>query len=417
MFQHQLRFASTLAVLTTVASVASATMGAPTSHLETKSILADVTLLLEAGIPVLRTEAETGVGYAVIDETQEATLSHLAHEHGKCGGFEALPFSGVHAESPLMTSVFGQLASQAIKNRKYVASSHAFAAMTLKPEIEAAVAEVSEQNLRATVTALSAFNDRYYKSAQPNTGIQAMKTKVEEAVKDATLPVQIDLIQHQRISQNSLRARITGSTRPNEIVILGGHVDSINQEWFGSGKAPGADDNASGASNILEALRILSHQKQPERTIEFFWYAGEEGGLLGSSEIAQDYKAQKKDVVGVLQLDMTLFPGSGPFVLGSMNDYTSAWMRSYFETLNSLYIKAKIVDDQCGYGCSDHASWNRQGYAAIMPFEATFKGMNQNLHTSKDVIDGQSNFAHSAMFAKIAVALGMDLANSTLREP
>jgi leucyl aminopeptidase len=118
-----------------------------------------------------------------------------------------------------------------------------------------------------------------------------------------------------------------------------------------------------------------------------------------------------------MQLDMTLYAGSGQFVLGSMTDFTSAWLRSYFENINTLYIKAKIVNDKCGYGCSDHASWNRQGYPALMPFEATFNDMNHNLHTSNDVVDSNSNFTHSAMFAKIAVAYAMDLSNSTLREP
>jgi leucyl aminopeptidase len=374
-----------------------------------KAILADASLLKEAGIPSLRTESLTKVSYAQITAEQEIALSRLAHEHGKCGGFEALPFQGVQAQSPLLTSAFGQLADQELKNRRYIASSKAFETMQPKPEITAAVSEVSEDQLRQTVNLLAAFNDRTYNGSRPNEGVEAMRTRITDVLKGATLPVQVDVIKHQGISQNSLRARIVGSTRPNEIVVLGGHLDSINQEWFGSGQAPGADDNASGSSNILEALRILSHQKQPERTIEFFWYAGEEGGLLGSAEIAQDYKSEKKDVVGVMQLDMTLYAGSGQFVLGSMTDFTSAWLRSYFENINTLYIKAKIVNDKCGYGCSDHASWNRQGYPALMPFEATFNDMNHNLHTSNDVVDSNSNFTHSAMFAKIAVAYAMDL--------
>lgn len=382
-----------------------------------KAVLADASLLKEAGITALRTESVTGVAYAQITSDEEQTLSRLAHDHGKCGGFEALPFQGVQAQSPLLTSAFGQLADQELKNRRYVSSSRAFASMMAAPEITAAVAEVSEDQLRQTVKTLAAFNDRTYNGSRPNEGVQAMRARIDEVLKGSTLPVQVELIQHRGISQNSIRARIVGSTRPNEIVVLGGHLDSINQEWFGSGQAPGADDNASGSSNILEALRILSHQKRPERTVEFFWYAGEEGGLLGSAEIAQQYKSEKKDVIGVLQLDMTLFAGSGQFVLGSMTDFTSAWLRSYFENLNTLYIKAKIVNDKCGYGCSDHASWNRQGYPAMMPFEATFKDMNHNLHTSNDVVDSKSNFTHSAMFAKIAVAYAMDLSNSTLREP
>ena len=156
---------------------------------------------------------------------------------------------------------------------------------------------------------------------------------------------------------------------------------------------------------------------QPKRTVEFFWYAGEESGLLGSAEIAKQYKADKKDVVAVLQLDMTLFPGSGELVIGSMTDFTSSWLRDYLKAANETYIHARIVDDKCGYGCSDHASWNRQGYPALMPFEATFRKSNKNIHTTRDVISPESNFKHSAAYTKIALVMGMDLANSTARQP
>ncbi|MNT36928.1 Bacterial leucyl aminopeptidase precursor [compost metagenome] len=114
---------------------------------------------------------------------------------------------------------------------------------------------------------------------------------------------------------------------------------------------------------------------------------------------------------------MTLFPGSGELVIGSMTDFTSAWLRDYVRAANDTYLHAKVVDDKCGYGCSDHASWYKNGYPAVMPFEATFKQSNQNIHTVKDVISPASNFKHSAVYSKLAVVMGMDLANSTARQP
>jgi leucyl aminopeptidase len=390
----------------------------PTNAQAKKPVIADVSLLQEAGIEVLATHAQTGVGFAEITLEQERTLSLLAHDHGKCGGFEALPYQqGLSGANPLIaTLVFGQLSERDAKDRRFTPNSNFFSAMDTKPEITAAVAEVSADNLRKTVEMMSAFNDRYNQGDKPNDGVMALKAKIDEVAKAAKIPVTVELVDHNSTKQKSIHARITGSTRPNEIVVLGAHLDSINQSWFGNKIAPGADDNASGSANILEALRILSQKAQPERTVDFFWYAGEESGLLGSAEIATTYKKNNADVVGVLQLDMTLFPGDGEFTLGSMNDYTSKWLRSYLEELNTRYIKAKIVDDKCGYGCSDHASWHRQGYPALMPFESSFDGMNHNLHTSKDVIDSKSNFNHSAMFSKIAIAIAMDLGNSTLRE-
>jgi bacterial leucyl aminopeptidase len=411
-------FVAALATTVTAVCALSATaMAAP----QTKAVLADEAMLLKAGVKVLATEKTTGVAYGEITAEQEKKISMLAHEAGKCGGFEMLPSSthkGLSSQNPLLTAVFGQLAEREAINKRFTANSSHFSTMMLNPTIAAAVEEVNPENLKKTVAMMSSFSNRTYNGSKPNDGVNALKSAIETTVQGSTVPVQVELVDHRSIGQKSIRARIVGSKRPNEIIVLGAHLDSINQDWFGSKAAPGADDNASGSSNIMEALRIISHQASaPERTIEFMWYAGEEGGLIGSAEIASDYKAQGKDVVGVLQLDMTLFPGDGAFTLGSMTDFTSAWLRSYFENLNSLYVKAKIVNDKCGYGCSDHASWNRQGYPALMPFESSFDRMNHNLHTAKDVIDSNSNFEHAAVFSKIAVAMALDLGNSELREP
>ncbi|HVK59920.1 MAG TPA: M28 family peptidase [Bdellovibrionales bacterium] len=407
--------AAAVAALTFVAANATA-LTTPSAPAVTP-VLADVDSLRKIGAEVLATHEETNVGYAKLSQTQQEALSALNHEAGRCGGFEALPYSAdLEPMSPVLTHVFGQLSERELKNRQFENSSQFMSMVEPKSEIQKAVDDVSEDNLRATVQFMSSYNDRTYNGASPNTAVDALKTRIEETVKNSPLGVTVEFVNHTGIRQKSIRARIEGSTRPNEIVVMGGHLDSINQSWMGDKRAPGADDNASGSSNILEALRIISQQARPERTIEFFWYAGEEGGLLGSAEIARTYKAEKKDVVAVLQLDMTLFPGDGEFTLGSMTDFTSAWLRSYVENINGIYTKARIVNDKCGYGCSDHASWNRQGYPAVMPFEATFNGMNHNLHTAKDVIDANSNFRHSAMFSKLAIAMALDLGNSTLRE-
>jgi leucyl aminopeptidase len=383
-----------------------------------KPVLADRDLLAAAEIPILAVETTTNVGYAKLTEVQESHLTELAHKLNRCGGFEALPYSSsVDPMSPLITSVFGQLKAQSLKNQNYHPSTRAFLAVTENPLIDSALKEVTEANIRSTVEFLSSFPEREQRSDEPNKHVVAMKARLEDMLKSATVPWKIDLIAHNSTRQQTIRVRFPGAKRPSEIVVLGGHLDSINQEYWGNGQAPGADDNASGSADIIETMRILSTKAQPARTIDFFLYAGEEAGLLGSAEIAADYKKQNLDVIGVLQLDMTLFPGNGEFVLGSMNDFTSAWLRSYLETLNGLYIKAKILDDKCGYGCSDHASWYRQGYPTLMPFEASFDGMNHNLHTSRDTIDERSSFSHAAMFGKIALVFAMDLANSELREP
>ena len=377
---------------------------------KSSKVLADVELLNALGIRVETQDEITGVGVAHVSEYQKLVIASKAHDFGKCGGFEVL------SEDENPNQVLASLAQTEVMNLQYLSMPFRAMQVNKNTEIEQAVSLVDETKLRAWVQWFSAFPTRLHKGKDANLHVGQLKAQLEQMVAESEFPVTVELIQHKSTPQNSIRVHIEGRTRPLETVVMGGHMDSINQGFFQTA-APGADDNASGSSNLIEALRILLMQKQPERSVDIFWYAGEEAGLLGSAEIAQTFKAQNKDVIGVLQLDMTLFAGDGEFVLGSMTDFTSAWLRTYFAELNSTYIGARIVEDKCGYGCSDHASWHRQGYPAIMPFESGFARMNQKIHTAQDVISSTSNFKHSAMFSKIAVAFAMDLANSQNRQP
>ena len=371
-------------------------------------VLADTALLLTAGVPLLDSDAATGVSLAEITPFEEVRISLAAHGQGKCGGFERLPVQ------PWMQALevreFGR--SELLKLVHSIGSIESLApglpAMVANPRIVSALQAVDESRLRDTVEWLSSFPTRFNRGSTPNEHVEAFRKKLEALLAGTIPEARIDLIAHQSTPQKSIRVSIPGTTSPDEIVVLGAHHDSINQSW-GETRAPGADDNASGSSNLFEALRILASQGRAARTIEFFWYAGEESGLLGSAEIARDYAARKKNVVGVLQLDMTLFPGDGEFVLGSMTDFTSPALWSWLAQLNKTYIGGRIVEDRCGYGCSDHASWHRQGFPAIMPFEASFDRMFPDLHTTRDVVDERSSFRHSAMFSKIALAFAMEL--------
>jgi leucyl aminopeptidase len=382
-----------------------------------KPVIADMELLKAAEVDLLSTDDALGLGYANLTLDQELRLSKLAHARGRCGGFEALPFGPVDSKHPLIADVFGELKSQNERNQRFHPNSQDFIEIGRKTEIIDALDKVNADRIHDTVKFLSAFPDRDYNSAVPNKHIEATKTRLTAMIGKSKLPATVDLVTHKGIRQKSIRVRVTGSVRPHETIVLGGHLDSINQENGLDGEAPGADDNASGSAAIIEALRVVLLQGRPQRTIEFFLYAGEEGGLLGSGEIAAAYKKNKVDVVAVLQLDMIMHPGSGVLTISSITDYTSSWLRSYLETINALYLKAKIVNDECGYACSDHASWYRQGYPTVVPFESRVRDMNTKLHTSRDVIDQKSSFVHAAVFAKIAVIMAMDLGNSTLRAP
>jgi leucyl aminopeptidase len=384
-----------------ITAIAGAAQAKPTK------ILADTLFLRSLGITPVTSDNELQLSVAEVSEYQAETIAHSAHKFGKCGGFERLD------DTEDISSSFATLRFQRSQAQAFEFLGNPIPNVEKQAAIEAAVQQVSEDNLRATVQWLAHYTSRFHKAKTNNEHVEELANRIRQMLAPISYPVSVDLITHTKTTQKSLRVRLQGREHPNEVVILGGHLDSISN--WGFGKAPGADDNASGSANVLETLRITLLQGQPARTIEFFWYAGEEGGLIGSSEIAQTYKQNSVQVIGVMQLDMTLFPGEGELVMGDMTDFTNPWLRSYMKTLNDHYVGAQWKEDECGYGCSDHASWHRQGYAAVMPFEAIMNSMNQNIHSEEDLISPAMSFKHSAAFNKLSVAFVLDLGNSDLK--
>lgn len=99
------------------------------------------------------------------------------------------------------------------------------------------------------------------------------------------------------LSSKNLIVTKTGTVYPNKFVIICGHFDSIN--------GPGTNDNGSGTSIILEAVRILKNVPT-EYSIRFIHFSGEEQGLLGSSRYVSQVvngTIPKMDIKLVINLD------------------------------------------------------------------------------------------------------------------
>lgn len=380
---------------------------------QTVPVLADLHLLKAIGVPIFNQDSQINLGFAYLTPVAQQRLSLLAHRYGKCGGFEVIQdfnASDMRTLSFQMSSLKNRLRSDQIWSLNSINQIQ----VPFRTEILNAANMVSKDQLIKWVTWLSAFPDRFNKSQTPNEHVYQLKELIEKMRVRSHRQILVETIQHSQTNQKTIKVTLPGSSRnSNEIVVLGAHLDSISF----NGKAPGVDDNASGSANLLEVLRILMSQKPSARTIEIFWYAGEESGLLGSAEIAAGYKKANKKVIGVLQLDMTLYPGDGPQVISSMTDFTSSWLRSLLTSLNDNYLKVKIIEDKCGYGCSDHASWYRQGFHTLMPFESSMSKMNPLIHTKNDLLSPKLNFDHSAVFSRLAVAFAMELSQNTALVP
>ncbi len=325
------------------------------------------------------------------------SLSEKAHEAGRCGGFMDITDFQDLDQGLALTSFL----------------SFADMSPTQQTIVEPLLLKANEGDLVAKVTTLAAFNNRYYTA---DTGVAASDWIAAEYKKMAgsRTDIKVEQFKHS-FEQSSVIATIEGAgPNKNEIVIIGGHIDSINQgAWIGKKKAraPGADDNASGTATVMETFRIfVDSGVRPNRTIQFIGYAAEEVGLLGSQDIAHNYKQNGKTVAAVLQFDMTMFPDGNPKIV-FMEDFTNADLNRFMQKLVDTYVKAPWSVDKCGYGCSDHASWHKAGYPATMPFESTFKGMNHSIHSAADTLDILTP-KHGVHYVKLGLSYIVEVANA-----
>lgn len=217
------------------------------------------------------------------------------------------------------------------------------------------IAGVSNSNPQTWLTALTNFNNRHYRSS---TGTQASTWVFNTAtsIASANPAITVRRVTHSAFNQPSVIVRIPGQS--SSLVIVGAHFDST--AGSSTARSPGADDNGTGTVNALEALRVLANARfAPKNTLEFHFYAGEEGGLLGSADVFRQYRSQGASVLAFLNTDMSGYSPGGRVVI--YQDNVDASLTSYLTLIAQQYTGATSTS-RCGYGCSDHASARSNGF-------------------------------------------------------
>ncbi|MCY7355187.1 MAG: M20/M25/M40 family metallo-hydrolase [Lysobacter sp.] len=273
--------------------------------------------------------------------------------------------------------------------------------------------QVVEGNIYNTINHLSTYQNRYYTSTTGKTSAEWIRNTWQGlAGSRSDVTTELFTACSNCSTQPSVILTIQGVELPNEIVVLGGHLDSINGSAGGSTtqRAPGADDDASGIATLTEVIRVsLASGWRPKRTVKFMGYAAEEVGLRGSNAIAQSFKTASRNVVGVLQLDMTNYKSGSVEDMQLITDYSNAEVNTFLTNLFDQYL-APLGHNRgtytCGYGCSDHASWTSAGYPSGMMFEAgDANGAFPQIHTANDTLANMGeSAANSVKFAKFGLA-------------
>lgn len=172
-----------------------------------------------------------------------------------------------------------------------------------------------------------------------------------------------------------------GTTAPDEVVILGGHYDSISN--IPDESAPGADDNGSGIAVIVEAARRMSGQ-QFERTVRFVCFSGEETGLNGSAAYAARAAATGENIIGMFNLDSV---GWNDDYFRIFSNASSAWLGDIAYNMAGTYAPTLTTYHWDCPGCtwSDHASFWTRGFDAICGIE-TWDPAPPHHHTPGDTL-------------------------------
>lgn len=189
----------------------------------------------------------------------------------------------------------------------------------------------------------------------------------------------------------NLEIELRGTSKPNEIIIVGAHYDSVLN-------SPGANDNASGVAALLELSRLLANNRYP-RTIRLAAFANEEPPFyftddMGSRKYASRSRRNNEQIVAMLSLETIGYysENSGsqkyPFPLSAFYPDTANFI-AFVGNIPSRHLVRQAIDAfrkhakfpseglaapglMTGIGWSDHWSFWQEGYPAVMITDTAF---------------------------------------------
>ena len=200
--------------------------------------------------------------------------------------------------------------------------------------------------------------------------------------------LKIDLavdIQRQARQVRNVSAYLAGDT--DEYVVIGAHYDHLGfGEQFSLGTPgqvhPGADDNASGTSGVIELARYFAKQKKMKRGILFLTFAGEELGLLGSAHYVTNPSMPLNKAVAMINMDMIGRIRDGKVFLAGSG--TGSTFKAMLGELTPKYADFKVdLSETAGYGSSDHTSFTTKQ----VPVLFFFSGLHGDYHKPSDTWD------------------------------
>jgi Zn-dependent M28 family amino/carboxypeptidase len=193
-------------------------------------------------------------------------------------------------------------------------------------------------------------------------------------------PVQVEIEVTNSFSDKPVEvyntvAEIKGSEKPDEVVILGAHLDSWDL-------GTGSTDNGTGSMAVLEAARALAKLNlNPKRTIRFILFSGEEEGLCGSVKYVEAHKDELELISGVLVHDT----GTGRVLTLALHDnyQDREIVDQVLAPLKELRLLEPTMMHMSG---TDHLSFNEAGVPGFWALQDGAE-YSKTHHSQSDTFD------------------------------
>ncbi|KAF2020440.1 transferrin receptor [Aaosphaeria arxii CBS 175.79] len=288
-------------------------------------------------------------------------------------------------------------------------------AVHYEESVNALLPRLNKTNMESVLKPFSEFYNRWFNNTNGKESSEWLYSQVQAIINSSEAKgADVRFFKHD-FPQSSIIATIPGKS--NNTIVIGSHQDTISLDEEGDPgllRHPGADDDGSGVVTILEAFRVLLSDPtvasgRAENTLEFHWYAAEEPGLLGSQAVFENYKNNSRAVKAMLQQDMTGYVKNGTVEqFGLITDHVSVPLTEFIKLAIDAYCDIPYVEDECGYGCSDHSSALDAGYPSAFVFESAFNDHSPYIHSANDTIESV-NFDHALQHAKLVVGFAYEL--------
>jgi Zn-dependent M28 family amino/carboxypeptidase len=233
------------------------------------------------------------------------------------------------------------------------------------PFIESVLNAVKPTRMQQYISTLSAYHSRQSQSQGAYDAQRYLATTYsQKGFVVTTYRFRTDM------SENVI-AEIRGTRYPDQIVCVGAHYDSRSTNSNSPDlRAPGADDNASGSSNLLEFATVIAEQNvRFEKTLRLLSFSGEEQGLLGSRAYARHLASIGENVIAMFNGDMLGWKlPSTPITIGMKDRYIDTSLLAAVNDITRTYVPTLPVGSSASC-CSDHQSFTEAGFSAVGYFE------------------------------------------------